>query len=150
MVCVGDGPLRATLAERTRALGLDSHVEWVGAVGQDDIQPHYAAADLFVLPSLAEGLPVVLMEALAKGVPVVSSGMMGIPELVEHNRGGLLVPPGDHRALADALEQMLRDEALRRATAEQGRARVLEQFDLRRNIAGLTRLFAAELGTERD
>jgi colanic acid/amylovoran biosynthesis glycosyltransferase len=93
---VGDGPDRAALEAQAR--GLD--VEFTGAVGQDRIRELYAAADVFCLPSFAEGVPVVLMEAMASGLPVVTTRVMGIPELVDE----VLVPPGRSDALADALE----------------------------------------------
>ncbi len=140
-VLVGDGPIRAQLERRCRELDLDGCVEFVGAVGQDRIQQYYEQADLYVLPSLAEGLPVVLMEALAKGVACVASGMMGIPELIEHRRSGLLVPPGDAEQLEEALAELLGDPALRAEYAARGRERVLEAFDINRNVRALTGLF---------
>lgn len=101
LVLVGDGPKRSELEEQVRRLGLDDHVSFAGAVGQDEILDHYRAASLFCLPSFAEGLPVVLMEAMAVGLPVVTTRIMGVPELVEDGVSGRLVAPG-RRALDSA------------------------------------------------
>ena len=100
---IGDGPRRQALETRARALGVAEHVTFHGRVGHDDIRSHYAAADVFCLPSFAEGVPVVLMEAMAMKLPVVASGVMGIPELVEDRRSGLLVPPGRARAHVESM-----------------------------------------------
>ncbi|MGI5156871.1 glycosyltransferase [Microbispora sp. CA-102843] len=103
----GSGPLRARTAERVGALGLDrvrlaGHVPAAGRL--------VAACDLLVLSSDHEGLPVVVMEALAAGVPVVSTAVGGVPDLVRHGHNGLLTPPGDAGALADAIRQAMRPD----------------------------------------
>jgi glycosyltransferase involved in cell wall biosynthesis len=127
---VGDGPRRAELEALARDLGVADRVRFAGRVGQDDIRRFYAEADVFCLPSFAEGLPVVLLEAMASGVPVVASRITGIPELVEHGTSGLLVPPGRPDRLADALRDLSSDPARRRALAGAARRRVSEDFDV--------------------
>jgi glycosyltransferase involved in cell wall biosynthesis len=127
---VGDGPRRAELEALARDLGVADRVRFTGRVGQDDIRRFYAEADVFCLPSFAEGLPVVLLEAIAAGVPVVASRITGIPELVEHGTSGVLVPPGRPDRLADALRDLSSDPDRRRALAVAARRRVSEEFDV--------------------
>jgi glycosyltransferase involved in cell wall biosynthesis len=142
---VGAGDKLEALRRRAAARGVDDRVTFTGAVGQDRIAAHYAAADVFCLPSFGEGVPVVLMEAMASGVPVVATAVGGVPELVEHGVTGLLAPPGRADALADALMRLAGDADLRRRLAAAGRARVEEEFDLERNAE---RLRAVLLGTD--
>jgi glycosyltransferase involved in cell wall biosynthesis len=108
MRLAGDGPLRAALEDRIRALGLDERVRITGWLSGKAVRQELLDARLMVLPSFAEGLPVVLMEALALGRPVVSTYIAGIPELVENGVNGWLVPAGSVAALADALAEALR------------------------------------------
>jgi glycosyltransferase involved in cell wall biosynthesis len=138
---VGGGPEREPLERLAADLGLGEAAKFHGAVGQDEIRDVYARATLFCLPSFAEGVPVVLMEAMAMGLPVVSCAVMGIPELVEDDRSGLLVPPGREDLLADALERLARDEELRRRLGEGGREKVLREFSLDDSAAQLADLF---------
>ena len=103
MTLVGAGPQRPALELLVDELGLRAHVTLVGAVGQDHIRAWFAWATVFCLPSFAEGLPVVLMEAMASGLPVVTTRIAGIPELVRHGQNGLVIAPGSPTALADGL-----------------------------------------------
>jgi glycosyltransferase involved in cell wall biosynthesis len=141
---VGDGPRRGVLEDRARALRVTDLVRFHGPVGQDDIRRHYAVADAFCLPSFAEGVPVVLMEAMATEVPVVASGVMGIPELVEDGKSGLLVRPGRPRALADALARLAASADLRRELGRAGRARVESAFSLERSLQALYAIYLAD------
>lgn len=127
---VGDGPERAGLAGLAERLGVSDCVTMVGAVGQDDIRRHYEAADIFCLPSFAEGLPVVLMEAMAMNLPVLGTSIMGVPELVENEVSGLLVRPGRSDQLADALERLVASPALRARLGEHARQKVLADHHL--------------------
>ena len=102
LAVAGDGSRRGALEERARALGLGKHVHFLGTV--DEPGPLLAAADAVVLPSLWEGLPLTLLEAMARSRPVVASAVGGVPELITHGENGWLVPPGDVTALAEALE----------------------------------------------
>jgi colanic acid/amylovoran biosynthesis glycosyltransferase len=140
---VGDGPKRETLQARAAELGLDSSAVFPGRVGQDGLKALYARSHIFCLPSFAEGIPVVLMEALAMEIPVVASGIMGIPELVEHEAHGLLVPPGRADLLADALARLAGDPALRRRLGENGRRRVEADFDVDVSAQRLVQVFVA-------
>jgi glycosyltransferase involved in cell wall biosynthesis len=142
LTLVGDGPLRPALAARVTALGLSTAVDFAGAIGQDDMPGYYAAADIFVQPSFAEGVPVVLMEAMATGLPVVTSGLAGIPELVRDGVDGLLVPPGRADLLAAAIERLATDGDLRARLGAAGRATVVAGFDAAANALEVGRLLA--------
>lgn len=138
---VGDGPLRASLRERAHELGIEDVVDFPGSVGQDDIAAYYRDADLFCLSSLREGVPVVLMEAMASGVPVVATRITGIPELVEHEVTGLLVAPGRAEPLADAIMRLSRHHDLCDRLAAAGRERVAAEYE----VSGCARQLASVL-----
>jgi glycosyltransferase involved in cell wall biosynthesis len=127
---VGDGSLRKALSARAARLGLADRVRFTGSVGQEEIGERYKDADIFCLPSLGEGVPVVLMEAMASRLPVVAPRIMGIPELVEDGRSGILVSPGRPEALASAIAALARDPELRGWLGENGRRKVLSEYDL--------------------
>jgi colanic acid/amylovoran biosynthesis glycosyltransferase len=139
---VGDGPRRAALEQLARQLGIADRVSFAGRVGQDDIGRYYEDADVFCLPSFSEGLPVVLLEAMAAGLPVVASRIAGIPELIEHGRSGLLVPPGRADLLADALGTLLVDPGRRADLAAEARRRVGSEFDVDASAEQLRELMA--------
>ncbi|MGY1604679.1 glycosyltransferase family 4 protein [Geodermatophilus sp. SYSU D00815] len=129
LTLVGGGPLHDLLAAEIRARGLDDAVELAGPRGQEELPDLYRASDAFCLPSFAEGLPVVLMEAMASGLPVVTTTIAGIPELVVHRGTGLLVAPGRADLIAAALSELAEDRALGRALGEAGRAAVVALHD---------------------
>ena len=131
------------LAER---LGLADRVIFAGAVGQDAIGAHYEAASVFCLPSFWEGIPVVLMEALACRRPVIATAVAGVRELVRDGETGLLVSPGRDDELADALERLLEDPALRHRMGEAGRRYVADCYDIDASAAQLARLFGDATG----
>lgn len=142
LTLVGDGPLHGELSALAKRLGVDHIVDFAGAVGQDALASYYRDADVFCLPSFNEGVPVVLMEAMASGLPVVSSRITGIPELVEDGVSGLLVVPGRAALLSEALGELARDPAARKRMGEAGRAKIEAEFDAER--CGLA--VAAHLG----
>ena len=141
LTIVGDGPTRADLERLASELGIEQHVRFEGAQGQDQIAEYYRAADVFLLTSFGEGVPVVLMEAMATGLPVVAPGIMGIGELVCHGRNGLLVRPGRDDLFADALESLALDEHERLRLGSEGRKMVLDQFDIDASTREVARLF---------
>jgi len=143
LTIVGDGSTRPALEARAARLGLVDEVTFAGAVGQDDIAGFYADADIFCLASFAEGVPVVLMEAMAMEIAVIATGIAGIPELVEDGVSGLVVPPGRADRLAAALRTLADDPALRRAMGKAGRAKVLAEFDVAKSAAQLRELFGS-------
>lgn len=145
---VGDGPDRAMLEAAAARMGISQRVIFDGWRNQDEVRDRYRRASVFAMASFAEGIPVVLMEAMGMEIPVLATRIMGIPELIEDGKSGLLVPPADPAALADALERLLTDAELRRALGPEGRRRVLEDFDLATNGARLAAVFRRYLGGE--
>jgi glycosyltransferase involved in cell wall biosynthesis len=135
----GSGPLADQLATRIEELDLTGTVKLTGPLGQDELPAQYGWADVFCLPSFAEGLPVVLMEAMATGLPVLSTRITGIPELVEDGVTGLLVTPGRADLVAGALRR-LTDPDLRRELGRQAARRVQEDHLPAANAGRLGRL----------
>ena len=112
-----------------------------GALSQDEVTAELARADLFALPSFAEGVPVVLMEAMAAGLPVLATAIAGIPELVEDGVSGRLVAPGDTSGFAAAMADLLADPARARAMGRAGRQKVAAEFSIAGEAAKLDGLF---------
>jgi colanic acid/amylovoran biosynthesis glycosyltransferase len=146
---VGDGPDRPSLELAVKQRGLENQVVFEGAVNQDRIRDLYAKADVFCLASFAEGIPVVLMEAMAMEIPCVSTYITGIPELIRDSIDGLLVAPSDEQSLADAIRRLMEDPNLRRKLGQAGRVRVMEKYNLRKNVGKLADIFDAQLGGKR-
>lgn len=142
LVLVGDGELRPQVEAAIAQYGLQSHVEITGWASSAEVRQHIVNSRALVLPSFAEGLPVVLMEALALARPVVSTYVAGIPELVEPGRSGWLVPPGAVEDLTAALrEVLLTDSETLSAMGEQGRSRVFQQHNAATEARKLAALF---------
>ncbi len=144
LTVVGAGPLRRNLQKLAASLHLSGHVHFSGARTQAQIETLFqAGVGAFVLPcEVAEdgdrdGIPVALMEAMARAVPVVSTTVSGIPELVEHGVHGLLVPPRDVEALAGAVARLMDDPEGRRRMGKAGRAHVIRRFTLSGSVAEL-------------
>lgn len=142
---VGDGPLREGLAQRARELALSDRVIFDGWRNQEEVRQRNAAADVFVLSSFAEGVPVVLMEAMALELPCVSTNVAGIPELIRDGCEGLLVAPADAEALAAAVARILDEPAFARALGVAARTRVLSRYDLLANVDRLGGVFRRRL-----
>jgi glycosyltransferase involved in cell wall biosynthesis len=144
---IGYGPLKTELQALIDRSGLTSKVMLLGGQPRDKVLEELERANTFVLASVPtragkkEGIPVVLMEAMATGLPVISSRLSGIPELVTHNLCGLLVEPGDSPALARCLRTLFRDPELARQFGEYGRQRVERDFNLSLNAEKLGTLF---------
>ena len=141
LTLVGDGPERAALQAQAATLGLTDSAHFVGYRNEEEVAELLSEADMLVLPSFAEGLPVVLMEALASRIPVIATPVAGVSELIRDGETGLLVPPGDIDGLAKALDRLLGDPELCRRLGEAGRAAVLERHDVAREAERLLALF---------
>jgi len=122
----GDGPLRADLEEQARGLGLGDKFRFLGY--RSDMHQVIAALDVYVLPSLWEGLPLALLEALAMNKLIVCTRVGGNPEIITEGENGLIVEPGDPGALADALVRALQDKALQDSAAQHNRAKFERTF----------------------
>jgi len=126
LLIVGDGPLRGDLEAEVRRLGLEEFVRFAG----HQVEPYdfINMMDVFVLPSLHEGIPMVLLEALALRRPVVATRVGGIPEVIEHGRTGLLAEPSDAASLAGFIQRMVQDLPMAASIGKAGRARVEDEF----------------------
>jgi glycosyltransferase involved in cell wall biosynthesis len=148
---IGDGPDRAALEGRVADLGLADRVSFAGQLTSDAVAAALREADVLAAPSVPtrggkrEGIPVVLMEAMATGLPVVASRLSGIPELVTDEVDGLLVAPRDDASLADALARLAADPGLRARLGTAGRERVRRDFDVDRNAAALAARIRANI-----
>ena len=137
LVIVGEGPLRGDLEALVAHLGIADQVDMVGALDHDSTLDWYRRADMFVLACKVAGdgdrdsMPVVTKEAMAVGLPVISTREVGVPEMVDHGTTGLLVPPSDPEALAGAIASLLEDRDRRRQMGRSGRRLVAERFDIR-------------------
>jgi glycosyltransferase involved in cell wall biosynthesis/GT2 family glycosyltransferase len=145
LTLVGDGPERPALQAEAKALGLAGACDFVGYQSQQAVADLLSRHDALVLPSFAEGVPVVLMEAMAARLPVIATRVAGVPELVEDGVSGLLIPPGDPAPLTAAILRLMTDPDLRARMGEAGRARVARDFDAGAEAARLALLFRGAL-----
>jgi glycosyltransferase involved in cell wall biosynthesis len=143
---VGDGVERTRLEGRARDLGLDGAVTFHGYLSQEAVARRMEAADMLVLPSFAEGVPVVLMEAMASRIPVIASRVAGVAELVEDGVSGFVVPPADLATLTDRLGALLADPALCARMGERGRAKVEAEFDVAQEAVWLAEVMGGADG----
>ncbi|MFY8350754.1 glycosyltransferase [Pseudoalteromonas sp. SSM20] len=147
LTLIGDGPMRDNIESQIESLKLNEHVTLLGSQPQEVIQKNLAENDIFTLTSFQtssgnrEGIPVVIMEAMACGLPIVASNVSGIPELVEDGVSGLLCETQNPQSIADKLLELCNDDAKRRGMGIQGRKIVLEEFDLQKNANKLAKLF---------
>ena len=137
LTLAGDGPARKGLEEQAQSLGIGDRVVFAGWKSQDDLRALYRQSDVFVMSSFAEGVPVVLMEAMATGLPCVAPRINGIPELIRDGVDGLLFTVSDVAELVAATERLMGDTETRRRMAESSRARVADKYDLHKNVERL-------------
>jgi glycosyltransferase involved in cell wall biosynthesis len=131
---VGDGPRRQALEHKAGDLALNGRVRFFS--GQPDLRAFYHRAHLFVLSSVTEALPNVILEAMAAGLPIVATRVGGIPEVVVEKSTGLLVEPGDVTGLAAALDYLLKNSEIRESMGQHGRERVMQQYSLTAMVKG--------------
>ncbi len=153
---VGDGPEEKSLTEAIREFGLGECVKLAGPQPQEKLVESFRRATIFVLPCVIGGngdrdaLPTALLEAMAAGLPVVSTRLVGIPEIIEHGKSGLLVPPGDADQLSRAILEILRDQKLQQVFGREGRARAEQLFNLRENVRTLRGLFDVSFARQKE
>ncbi len=144
---VGDGPLRRALDGQVTQLGLNDWVRLLGSQPHEIVRLAYQRASIFALPCIVagdgdrDGIPNVLLEAMGSGIPVVSTSVSGIPELINSERDGLLVPPNNPRMLAQALGQLLGDPKLAERLARAGRAKIEGRYSVDRTASRLVAIF---------
>ncbi len=145
---IGGGPERAGLEAFVERHGLGARVTFTSALSHEQTLSYLRRADMFALASFAEGIPVALMEAMSLSLPCVATSVAGIPELIRGGVDGLLVPPANHRALAEALESLVKDAALRRGLGLSARQRIISQYNLPLNQELLAHTFEMLLRQE--
>lgn len=144
---IGGGDLEESLRAQVERLNLQSRVELLGPRPQSEVRRRIHESAVLAAPCVVgndgnrDGLPTVLLEAMALGTPCISTGVTGIPEIIHHERTGLLVPQHDPTALADAIERLLADAELRLRLADRARAVIETDFDIHRNSARLRWIF---------
>jgi len=140
LLVVGDGPQREELESRAEKLGIASRISFTGV--REDVPKLLRISDIFILPSVErEGLSMAVIEAMASGLPVVSTFVGGISEEVENNTSGLLVAPNDDKALADALNTLIMDKNLRKRMGEKGREIYVRAFTHRKMMSDIEALY---------
>jgi glycosyltransferase involved in cell wall biosynthesis len=142
---IGDGPDRSSLERLVQERGLAGCVSFEGSVNQDRIRSFYEAADVFALASFAEGIPVVLMEAMSMEIPCITTRINGIPELIRDGTDGLLVAPSDSGAVAAAIARLMDDAGLRELLGNAGRQRIQQAYDLGKSADRLADVFRSRL-----
>jgi glycosyltransferase involved in cell wall biosynthesis len=138
---VGDGPDRSALERHVAHLGLTGKVIFEGWCNQDRVKALYQSSDIFVLASFAEGVPVVLMEAMAMEIPCIATRITGVPELIADGVEGLLVTPSDPAELAAAIARMIDSAELRDGIGKASREKVVSRFHLGKNVTALSAIF---------
>lgn len=152
---VGSGPLEDDLRRRTRELGVEANVAFLDTVSDDRLRREFDEAQCFLLPCVVaesgdrDGIPVVLMEAMAMETPPVSTPVSGVPELVDHEENGILADPRDPAALAEAVLRLLRDDDQRRSYACRARETVEARFDVGEEVDRLVAAFDAARSNDR-
>jgi glycosyltransferase involved in cell wall biosynthesis len=150
LTVIGDGPEKEDLEAFCRTTGLERCVTFTGSVGHSAIQAYYDRADIFALPSFSEGVPVVLMEAMVKGIPCVSTRIAGIPELIHDRENGLLVTPSEVQELTEALTELIANPALRAELGAKANNTVAARHDILQTGSGMAELFSRYAGAEVD
>jgi glycosyltransferase involved in cell wall biosynthesis len=152
LTIIGDGPERPALDAQTRALHAEDRVTFLGWVTPEQLDAAYAAASVFVLPAVVdargdtEGLGMVLLEAMTYTVPVISTPLGGVTDIVQDDRTGLLVPPNDAAALAAAIVRLATDPATAERLGSAGRDYALSHFSWPAVLAQWRALYAGVLG----
>jgi len=146
LVVVGTGPDRADCESLAEQLGIGGRTTFTGTLSGDEVEQLLVASDVLTLPSTMEGMPYVILEAMAARTAVVASRVAGIPEVVVHRETGLLIDPADDDALFRSIGELLRDDTLRRNMAESGRKRFEERFTLQHQVDTISAIYMSLVG----
>jgi glycosyltransferase involved in cell wall biosynthesis len=142
-VVAGKGPSRKLIEDRIKELGISQNIKLAGFVPDELLPVYYDAADIFMLPSASgEGLPLVLLEAMACGVPVIATAVGGTPEILEHMKNGVLVPPMNPEAMAEATSKLLSEENLGTTIGAEARRNVENKFTWTENVRQLQKIYS--------
>ena len=150
-IIVGSGPQSAELKKLTKSLGLENNVRFLGAVDERTLMAEFSKAAVFILPCVKakngdmDGIPVSLMEAMYLQIPVVSTNISGIPELIENGKEGFLVEPKNVEQLANAIKILLQDEDMRTKMGKRGRKKIEEKFNIQKEVKNLERVWKEEI-----
>ncbi len=142
---IGDGAERHKLEQLIKQYQLEQHIQLLGTVLQERIQDYYNQADAFILTSISEGIPIVIMEAMSKQLPVIASDITGIPELVEDGVSGYLVPSKQPQAYADAVKKLINNPQQCVTMGKKGREKIQAEFDIDTNIQQLYEIYHTQL-----
>jgi len=138
---IGDGPLKQSLVKQTQKLGIDQHVFFIGF--RKDIPRVLSFIDILVVPSLWEGLPLVVLETMSAGKPIIAAEVGGIPEAVRNGETGILVPPKNPEALTGAINDLLADPKKRKEMGDKAKQRAVQLFDVERKVKEYENLYDA-------
>jgi len=142
VVVAGKGPSRKLIENRIKELNIQDNIKLAGFVPDEQLPTYYGAADCFILPSASgEGLPLVLLEAMSSGLPIIATTVGGTPELIKHMENGLLVPPRNPKAMAQALAKLLSDEKLGTTIGKEARRAAEEKFSWEKNVEQLEAIY---------
>lgn len=139
VLIVGEGPLESHLIQEVKTLGLSEKIHFAG--GQPNIPEILSTLDIFVLPSLSEGMPNAVLEAMACGIPVIATSVGGVPEVIEDGKNGILITSKDKESLIQALTKLIQDREKRYRLGVEGRRRVLSHFSLKKMVSEYQTLY---------
>jgi glycosyltransferase involved in cell wall biosynthesis len=148
LTLVGEGDQREAVERSISVHDLREWVSLAGACNHEQVVDYYERSDAFVLSSFLEGVPVVLMEAMAMELPCIATWITGVPEIIERDREGLLIPPASASAIADAVERLIDDPEEAKRLGEAARRKVIASYHLERNVERLAMEFSARWGSE--
>lgn len=143
---VGDGAEGKMLKNIVYAKGLEKHIAFAGFCPVQEMKNMYSLMDIFILPSLTEGISLVLLEAMAMGIPVIATKVGGTNEIIEHGRTGYLIPPADKQAISEAIINLLNDEITAQSIAKAGQDRVKKEFSVNRMVKEIEEAYRGLVG----
>ena len=143
VLIVGEGPLKSQLMQEVKTLGFSEKIHFAG--GQSNLPEIFNALDIFVLPSLREGMPNTLLEAMACGIPVIATSVGGVPEVIENNENGILISSENEAHLILSLKKLIQNQEKRRTFGIEGRRRVVTYFGLKKMVLEYQMLYESLL-----